>query len=76
MCKRKVQIVLNHRGEYPSLWAAIESITGKTSCIVQTLRYWVRKCEIDTGMPDRIFSEERRRLQPQGAKRSKYAIND
>jgi transposase-like protein len=34
--KRTVQMVLDHRGEYPSLWAAIESIAGKTGCTAQT----------------------------------------
>jgi transposase-like protein len=55
-------MVLDHRGEYPSLWAAIDSIAGKTGCTAQTLRNWVRKYEVDTGVRDGIPSEERERV--------------
>lgn len=30
-------MVLEHRGEYPSQWAAIEAIAGKIGCTAQTL---------------------------------------
>ena len=71
-----MHIVLNHRGEYLSLWPAIESIAGRAGCTVQSLRNWERKYVIDTGMRDRILSEERTCLQLQGAKRRKYAMNN
>jgi transposase-like protein len=35
--ERAVRMVLEHRGEYPSLWAAIESIAPKIGCVLQTL---------------------------------------
>lgn len=35
--ERAVRMVLQHRGEYPSLWAAIESIVPKIGCVPQTL---------------------------------------
>lgn len=41
-----------HRGEYPSLWTAIESIAPKIGCVSQTLYEWVRKQEIDTAACD------------------------
>ena len=50
------------RGEYPSLWAAIESIAPKIGCVPQTLHEWVRKLEIDSGLRDGITSEERDRI--------------
>jgi transposase-like protein len=34
---RAVRMVQEHRGEYPSLWAAIESIAPKIGCVPQTL---------------------------------------
>ena len=60
--KRTVQMVLDHQGEHPSQWAAIQSISGKTGCTAQTLRKWVRKYEVDTGVRDGIPSEERERV--------------
>lgn len=35
--ERAVRMVQEHRGEYPSLWAAIESIAPKIGCVPQTL---------------------------------------
>ena len=52
--ERAVRMVQEHRGEYPSLWAAIESIAPKIACVLQTLHEWVRKHEIDTGMRGRV----------------------
>jgi len=60
--ERAVRMVQEHRGEYPSLWAAIESIAPKIGCVPQTLHEWVRKHEVDTGMRDGVTSDERERL--------------
>ena len=32
-----VRMVREHRGEYPPLWAAIESLSAKIGCLPQTL---------------------------------------
>jgi transposase-like protein len=37
MRERAVLMVQEHRGEYPSLWAAIESIAPKVGCVPPTL---------------------------------------
>lgn len=60
--ERAVRMVQEHRGEYPSLWAAIESIAAKIGCSPQTLHEWVRKHEIDNGTRDGITSDERARI--------------
>ena len=60
--ERAVRLVHDQRGEYASLWAAIESIAPKIGCVAQTLHEWVRKQEIDTGMRDGITSDERERI--------------
>ena len=44
-----VRMVQEHHGEYPSLWAAIESIASKIGCVPQTLHEWVKRVEVDTG---------------------------
>ena len=60
--ERAVRMVQEHRGEYPSLWAAIESISAKIGCVPQTLNEWVKKSEIDSGARDGVTSEERERV--------------
>ena len=55
-------MVQEHRGEYSSLWAAVESIAPKIGCSSHTLLEWVRKFEVDTGMRDGITREERERI--------------
>jgi transposase-like protein len=60
--ERAVRMVQEHRGEYPSLWATIESIAQKIGCVPQTLHEWVRKHETDIGLRDGVTSEERERI--------------
>jgi transposase len=60
--ERAERMVLEHRGEYPSLWATIESIAPKIGCVPQTLNDWVRKHEVDTGTRDGVTSAERERV--------------
>ncbi|PLC47862.1 IS3 family transposase [Pollutimonas subterranea] len=60
--ERAVRMVQEHRGEYPSLWATIESIAPKIGCVPQTLNEWVRKHEVDTGTRDGVTSAERERV--------------
>lgn len=43
------RLAQEHRGEYPSLWAAIESIAPKIGCVPQTRLDWVKREEVDGG---------------------------
>ena len=60
--ERAVRMVREHRGEYASLWAAIESIAPKIGCVPQTLHEWVRKQEIDTGVREGVTTAEHQRV--------------
>jgi len=60
--ERAVRLVLEHRSEHPSQWAAIESIAPKIGCTPQTLLSWVRQHERDTGLRDGVTSAERERI--------------
>ena len=60
--ERAVRMVQEHRGEYPSLWAAIESIAPKIGCVPQTLNEWVKRQEVDSGARDGITTSELQRL--------------
>ena len=51
-----------HRGDYPSLWAAVESIAPKIGCVPQTLLEWVKRVEVDTGMREGVTSSETQRV--------------
>ena len=60
--ERAVRLVQEHRGEYPSLWVAVESIAPKIGCVPQTLLGWVKRSEVDTGKRDGLSSSERERI--------------
>nr|WP_154394717.1 IS3 family transposase [Burkholderia pseudomallei] len=60
--ERAVRMVQEHRDEYPSQWAAIESIAPKIGCTSQTLLGWVKREEVDSGERDGITTSERERL--------------
>ena len=60
--ERAVRMVQEHRGEYPSLWAAVESIAPKIGCVSQTLLEWVKRQEVDGGLRAGITSVEAQRV--------------
>ena len=60
--ERAVRMVREHRGDYASLWAAIESIAPKIGCVPQTLNEWVKRDQIDTGAREGISTSELQRL--------------
>ena len=57
-----MRLVLEHRGEYQTEWAAITSIAQKCGMTPETLRKWVRQTEIDGGRRPGISSEEAARI--------------
>ena len=60
--ERAVRMVREHGAEYPSPWAAIESIASKRGCTAETLRQWVRQTERDAGQRSGLTTDERQRL--------------
>ena len=60
--ERAVRMVQEHRGEYPSLWAAVESIAPKIGCVPQTLLEWVKRVEVNTGVREGVTSSEAQRV--------------
>ena len=60
---RAVRMVFDAKDQYPSQWAAIESIAGKIGCTAETLRKWVRQSERDSGArPGPTTVEQQRKL--------------
>jgi transposase len=60
--ERAVRLVMEHRGEYESEWAAITSIAQKCGMTAETLRKWVRQVEVDGGRRAGVSSEEAQRI--------------
>ena len=59
---RAIRMVTDHRGEYPSQWAAIQSVSQKLGMTPETLRAWVRRAEIDNGKRDGVTTAEAERI--------------
>lgn len=60
--ERAVRMVLEHRNDYESQWAAISSIAAKMGCTAETLRRWVRQSERDQGTRTGLSTQERDRM--------------
>ncbi len=59
---RAVRLVQEHRGEYPSLWAAVASIAPKIGCNPATLLEWIKRSEVDSGARLGVTTDERERI--------------
>jgi transposase len=60
--ERAVRMVFEAKDQYPSQWAAIESIAGKIGCTAETLRRWVRQTERDQGLREGLSTAEQQRI--------------
>ena len=60
--ERAVRMVFEAKDQYPSQWAAIESIASKIGCTAETLRKWVRQGERDSGVRPGATSGEQQRI--------------
>ena len=60
--ERAVRMVQEHRGDYPSEWAAITSIAGKLGVGTEALRLWLRRTEIDQQHRPGVTTAERERI--------------
>ena len=62
MRERAVRMVLEHKGQYESEWAAINSIAPKVGCTPETLRKWTRQDQTDRGQRPGTTSAELARI--------------
>jgi transposase len=60
--ERAVRMVFDAKDQYPSQWAAIESIASKIDCTGETLRKWVRQGERDSGVRPGPTTTEQQRI--------------
>lgn len=60
--ERAVRMVQEARKDYPSQWAAVESIAPKIGCAGATLHEWVKRHEIDAGVRAGVTTSEHERI--------------
>ena len=60
--ERAVRMLVEHRGEYPSEWAAMTAISAKLGMTPETLRIWVRRTEIDDGKRPGTTTDEQKKI--------------
>src|SRR5258707_6759612 len=53
---KAVRLVLEHRDDYPSEWAAITAVSKRLGMNAETLRNWIRQQQVDTGDRDGVSS--------------------
>jgi transposase len=60
--ERAVRMVVDHRQDYPSEWAAISGVATKLGMSAETLRCWLRRAQVDGGERPGLTTDERARL--------------
>jgi transposase-like protein len=46
--------VIDHRGDYPSEWAAIKAVSKRLGMNAETLGNWIRQQQVDDGQRDGV----------------------
>ena len=60
--ERAVRLVLTSEHEHSSRWAAIQSIAAKIGCTPETLRAWINRTEVDTGVKAGVTTDQREQM--------------
>ena len=59
---KAVRLYTEHVGDYGSPWAAMKAISGRLGMTAETLRKWVRQCEVDAGQKAGLTTESAQEL--------------
>ncbi len=54
---KAVRLVIDHREDYSSEWAAITTVAKRLGMNPETLRNWIRQREIDAGKREGVSSD-------------------
>lgn len=60
--ERAVRLVLTSEHEHSSRWAATQSVASKIGCTPETLRTWIHKSEVDTGVKPGVTTDDAQRM--------------
>ena len=53
---KAVRLVLDHRENYDSEWAAITAVSSRLGMTAETVRKWIRQHQVDAGQHDGVSS--------------------
>ncbi len=59
---KSVRLVVDHRGDYPSEWAAIKAVSTRLGMNAETLRSWIRQAAVDAGQAEGVSIESAREI--------------
>jgi transposase len=71
---KAVRLVLDHRDDYPSEWAAIRAVSSRLGMNPETLRNWIRQQQVDDECRDGVTSEAAAEIRGDGP--SNYGTNE
>ena len=55
---KAIRLVREHRGDYPTEYAAITAVAGRLGMSPETLRLWIRQDEVDSGQAAGVTTRE------------------
>ena len=59
---KAVRLVKDHVGDYESEWAAIKAVSARLGTSAETLRRWIRQCDVDAGEAPGVSTESAREI--------------
>ncbi len=65
---KAVRLVVEHRDDYDSEWAAITAVSSRLGMTAETLRKWIRQAAIDTGTAEGVPTESAKVIREQKRK--------
>lgn len=65
---KAVRLVVEHRDDYDSEWAAITAVASRLGMTGETLRKWIRQAAIDTGEAEGVSTESAKVIREQKRK--------